>query len=91
MIQIPAALRALTENRTRIEVDAKTVAEALQGLVEMYPGIARYIFDEHRRLRSFVNVFLNDKDIRTLNGLDTPLKDSDHLIILPAIAGGLDR
>jgi adenylyltransferase/sulfurtransferase len=89
VIQIPAALRALTDNKTRIEVEARTVSEALQALVKKYPDLARYIFDEHQRIRSFINIFLNNKDIRTLNGLDTPLRDSDQLLILPAIAGGL--
>ncbi|MEM0445571.1 MAG: ubiquitin-like small modifier protein 1 [Nitrososphaerota archaeon] len=90
IIQIPSALRGLTGNAHRVEVEAKTVGEALNALLERFPAIERYIFDEQRRLRSFVNIFINERDIRTLNGLETRLNDSDRILILPAIAGGGD-
>jgi len=88
VIQIPSALRALTGNTNQVEVNAETVGEALAALLDRYPSIGRYLFDENQRLRSFVNIFINDQDIKTLNGLETRLKDSDKILILPAIAGG---
>ncbi|MCS7145957.1 MAG: ubiquitin-like small modifier protein 1 [Nitrososphaerota archaeon] len=88
VIQIPSALRALTGNLYKVEVEAESVGEALTALIDRYPSLSRYIFDEQQRLRSFVNIFVNDTDIKTLNGLDTRLKDSDRLLILPAISGG---
>jgi adenylyltransferase/sulfurtransferase len=91
VIQIPSALRALTGNTNQVEVEAQTVGEALAALLELYPSIGRYIFDDQQRLRSFINIFINDRDIKTLNGLETRLKDSDRILILPAIAGGLSR
>ncbi|MEM0482007.1 MAG: ubiquitin-like small modifier protein 1 [Nitrososphaerota archaeon] len=89
IIQIPSALRALTGNSNQVEVEARTVGEALAALLDLYPGVGRYIFDDQQRLRSFINIFVNDQDIKTLNGLETRLKDSDRILILPAIAGGL--
>lgn len=88
IIQIPSALRALTGNQNHVEVEAQTVGEALDALLDRFPSISRYIFDEQQRLRSFINIFINEKDIRALNGLETRLKDSDRILILPAIAGG---
>lgn len=87
-VQIPSALRALTGNQSHVEVEARTVAEALNALQEKFPSMSRYIFDEQQRLRNFINILVNGMDIRTLNGLETPLKESDKILILPNITGG---
>jgi len=89
VIQIPSALRQLAGNRDKVEVEAETVRQALSALLDLYPPISRYIFDENQRLRSYVNIFLNDRDVRDLDGLDTKLKEDDRIYILPAIAGGV--
>jgi len=88
LIRIPTPLRNLTGDEAEVEVTAGTVGEALNALEERHNGIKARICDEQGNVRRFVNVFLNDEDIRFLQNLETPLKDGDHLSIIPAIAGG---
>ena len=87
-IQIPAALRDLTNGLTAIDVAAATVAEALEDMARQHPNLRRHLYDERGRLRSYVNVFLNGDEIRSLNGIDTGVADTDTLLIVPSIAGG---
>lgn len=89
LIRIPTPLRNLTANAAEVSVSASTVGAALDSLESKHKGIKARICDEKGNVRRFVNVFLNDEDIRFLQNLDTPLKDGDHLSIVPAIAGGL--
>ena len=88
LIRIPTPLRNLTGNAPEVTVNATTVGEALASLETMHSGIKARICDEEGNVRRFVNVFLNDEDIRFMDNLATPLKDGDHLSIVPAIAGG---
>lgn len=88
IIRIPTPLRNLTGNAAEVSVSAGTVGEALQALEQQHNGIKARICDEQGNVRRFVNVFLNDEDIRFLDNLNTPLKDGDSLSIVPAIAGG---
>jgi sulfur-carrier protein len=88
LIRIPTPLRNLTGNEAEVTVNAATVGEALNQLESAHTGIKSRICDEQGNVRRFVNVFVNDEDIRFLNNLDTPLKDGDSLSIVPAIAGG---
>lgn len=88
IIRIPTPLRNLTGNTAEVSVSASTVGEALQALEQQHNGIRARICDEQGNVRRFVNVFLNDEDIRFLDNLNTPLKDGDSLSIVPAIAGG---
>ena len=86
-IRIPTPLRAYTGNAASIEVAGDTVGEALNNLVEAHPDLRAHLFNEGE-LRSFVNIFIGDEDIRFLGGLDTELDADDSLRIIPSIAGG---
>ncbi|NPA32488.1 MAG: MoaD/ThiS family protein [Aquificae bacterium] len=88
VVRIPTPLRRLTNGQGEVEVDAKTVREAIDKLEELFPGFKERLVDENGELRKFVNLYVNDEDIRFLKGLDTELKDGDTLSIVPAIAGG---
>ncbi len=88
IVRVPTPLRRLTDGQGEVEVEAKTVKEAIEKLEEQYPGFKERLLDEKGELRRFVNLYLNDEDIRFLKGVDTELKDGDVLSIVPAIAGG---
>jgi molybdopterin converting factor small subunit len=87
-IIIPTALRQYAGDRATASVEAPTVGEALQQLVSQHPAIGGQLFDNNGNLRSFVNIYRNDDDVRYLQGMETPLSDRDELSIIPAIAGG---
>ena len=87
-VLIPTPLRKLTNNEETVEVDAKTVAEAITQLQARFPGIQERLVDEKGEVRRFVNVYVNEEDIRFLKNQNTPLKDGDEISIIPAIAGG---
>ena len=87
-INIPTALRQFTAGNSRIEVEAATAGEALDRLTSLHGELRRHLYDDTNTLRSFVNVYLNDEDIRHQSGGDTPVKDGDTLMIVPSIAGG---
>ena len=87
-VLIPTPLRKLTNNEETVEVDAKTVAEAITQLQARFPGIQERLVDENGEVRRFVNVYVNEEDIRFLKNQNTPLKDGDEISIIPAIAGG---
>ncbi|MCC6575697.1 MAG: MoaD/ThiS family protein [Planctomycetes bacterium] len=88
VIRIPTPLRNLTGGAAEVNVSGTTVKEALDALEKAHNGVKAKICDEKGAVRRFVNVYLNDEDIRFLKNLDTPLKDGDQLSIVPAIAGG---
>jgi len=87
-IHIPTPLRAYTDKLETVSVDGATVAEGLAALVAAHPAMQQHLFTSEGKLRSFVNVYLNDEDVRFLAGLDTPVKDGDTVTVLPAVAGG---
>ncbi len=89
IVRVPTPLRRLTDGQGEVEVQASTVREAIEKLEEQYPGFKERLLDENGELRRFVNLYLNDEDIRFLKGADTELKDGDILSIVPAIAGGM--
>ena len=86
-IQIPTPMRQHTEGQAAVEVSGTTVQGALEELGRKYPGITQRLF-EGGQVRRFVNVYLNDEDIRYLDNLTTAVKDGDELSIIPAVAGG---
>jgi molybdopterin synthase sulfur carrier subunit len=86
-IHIPTPMRQHTENQASVEVDGATVESALAELSNKYPAITQRVFD-NGRVRQFINVYLNDEDIRYLDNMATPVKDGDSLSIIPAVAGG---
>lgn len=87
-VRIPTPLRKLTNNDELIEVKAGTVGDAITELQSRFPGIQERLIDETGEVRRFVNVYVNEEDIRFLQNQKTPLKDGDEISIIPAIAGG---
>ncbi|HKV39891.1 MAG TPA: ThiF family adenylyltransferase, partial [Blastocatellia bacterium] len=87
-ILIPTALRTFAGGSDAISVDGRTVSTALSELVETHPALKKHLYTEEGRLRNFVNVYLNEEDIRYLEKEKTDLKDGDVLSIVPSIAGG---
>jgi len=85
---IPTPLRSFTENRPSVTAAGSTAAEVLNDLVSRYPSLKPHLYDEQERLRSFVNVYVNDDDIRYLQNGDTRVSAGDSLSIVPSIAGG---
>lgn len=90
VIRIPTPMRSYTEGLKEVEVSAETVGEALCEVVQRYPSIKQHLYDEADKLRPYVNVFINEEEIRTLRGEDTPIKEGDRLMIVPSLAGGKD-
>jgi adenylyltransferase/sulfurtransferase len=87
-IIIPTALRQHAGGNSELEVEAGTAGEALERLVSTHTELRKHLYNDQNRLRNFVNVYLNDEDIRHANGPDTPVKDGDTLMLVPSIAGG---
>ena len=87
-VRIPTPLRKLTNNEELVEVTANNVGEAITQLQTRYPGIKERLVDETGAIRRFVNVYVNEEDIRFLQNQETPLKGTDEISIIPAIAGG---
>ena len=88
LVRIPTPLQRITNGQGEVACEGKTVQELLSDLERRYPGIKERLCDEQGKLRRFVNVFVNDEDIRFLQGDQTSLKDGDEVSIIPAIAGG---
>jgi adenylyltransferase/sulfurtransferase len=87
-VLIPTPLRSYAGKQAVVEVAAQTVGEALSHLVAQFPDLRKHLFSEDGKLRSFVNVYLNDEDIRYLNKDATPVKETDTISIVPSVAGG---
>ncbi len=87
-VRIPAPLRKLTNNQEVVEVDANTVAAVITELQTRYPGIKERLLDEKGAVRRFVNIYVNEEDIRFLQNQETAVKSGDEISIIPAIAGG---
>jgi len=87
-IEIPTAFRRFTDGNPKLDSGAATVAEALTELVNRYPALSRHVRDEQGQIRQFLNVYLNEEDIRFLGGEASTLKDGDRLLLVPSIAGG---
>ena len=87
-IHIPTPLRQYAGKHAAVEVNGVTVEEALTGLVNQHPDLRRHLYTEEGKLRAFVNVYLNDEDVRYLAKEATAVKDGDTISIVPSIAGG---
>jgi molybdopterin synthase sulfur carrier subunit len=87
-VRIPTPLRKLTNGKEEVSASGATVGELITSLESQFPGIRERICDDAGKVRRFVNIFANDEDIRFLKNLETPLKESDEVSIVPAIAGG---
>jgi molybdopterin synthase sulfur carrier subunit len=87
-VRIPAPLQTLTQNLGLLEVEGATVGEVLLALEERYPGFHERLYDDSGELQRFINIYVNEEDIRFLQGIATPLTEGDEVSIIPAIAGG---
>lgn len=87
-VRIPTPLRKLTAGKEEVAVSGATVRAVIDDLERQHPGVKARICDDAGAVRKFINVFANEEDIRFLQNLDTPIKDSDEISIVPAIAGG---
>ena len=87
-VRIPTPLRKLTNGKEEVKASGPSVAAVIADLDKQYPGLRERICDDQGKVRRFVNIFKNDEDIRFLQNLETPVKDSDEISIVPAIAGG---
>src|SRR5439155_6797760 len=87
-ITIPTPLRQFADGQSEIQVDASSAGEALDKLTSTHTELRRHLFNDQNALRNFVNVYVNDEDIRHANGPDTPVKEGDTILIVPSIAGG---
>jgi adenylyltransferase/sulfurtransferase len=87
-IHIPTPLRQYAGKQAAVEVKAASIADALSSLVAQHPDLRRHLYTDEGKLRAFVNVYLNDEDVRYLQKEATAVKDSDTISIVPSIAGG---
>ena len=87
-VRIPTPLRKLSGDRDELEIDASNVSDLIENLENECPGIKERLCDENGNVRRFINIYVNNEDIRFLNGSETEIKDSDIVSIIPAIAGG---
>jgi sulfur-carrier protein len=87
-VRIPTPLQKLTQDQPEVEIEAASIQSLIQALENSFPGIQERICDEKGEIRRFVNIFLNEEDIRFLDKEKTKLKDGDEVSILPAMAGG---
>ena len=87
-VRIPTPLRPMTGGKNEVEIAGNTVEQIIENIGSAHPGIKERICDEQGEVRRFINIYVNEEDIRFLIGKDTPLKDGDQVSIIPAIAGG---
>jgi len=87
-IEIPTAFRRFTDGAPRFACSATTIAEALNILTTQFPGLSRHVRDDQGQIRQFLNVYLNEEDIRFLGGEECAVKEGDKVLLVPCIAGG---
>ena len=86
--RIPGPLRRLSDGQVTVDVEANDLGSAIEALDARYPGFKDRLLDEHGELRQFVNVYLNDEDVRLGSGLRAKVAEKDEISIVPAVAGG---
>ena len=90
-LKIPSPLRRFTGGDAAIQVNGKTIKEVLNELFTAHPDIKNHLIEENGTLRNFVNIFVNNEDIRHSGGLDSKVSDNSDVRIIPSIAGGVDN
>jgi molybdopterin synthase sulfur carrier subunit len=88
LVRIPTPLRAVTMGAGEVQAKGDTVADLIEDLERQYPGLRERLVEEGGEIRRFINIYVNEEDIRFLQGKKTSLKEGDHVSIVPAIAGG---
>ncbi len=87
-VRIPTVLRSHVDGQAKVDLAGGTVGEVLKGLLEAHQSLRGRLMDEQGEVNRFINIYLNDEDIRFLENLETPVKDGDTVMIVPSIAGG---
>ncbi len=87
-VRLPTLLRQSAGGAATVEIEGSTIGDVLGTLVERFPAMGGQVLNDDGSLHKFVNVYVNDDDVRYLSALDTPVKDGDEVSILPAVAGG---
>ena len=88
LVHIPTPLRKLTDSQAEVQIEAETVGELVESLESAHAGMKEKLVDDSGEIRRYVNIYVNDEDIRFLDGQETELKEGDSVSIVPAIAGG---
>jgi molybdopterin converting factor small subunit len=88
VLRIPTPLRSYTSGQSEVNVAGANISEALADLIAKYPPIKPHLFNDSGELRPFVNLFVGENNIKDLQGVDTPIRDGDKLVLIPSIAGG---
>lgn len=88
LLKIPTPLRPYAEGKSIIEVPGENVSEVLENTINQFPALEKHLYSADHQLRPFVNLFLNEDNIKDLEGIHTPLEENDQLMIIPSIAGG---
>ena len=88
-IEIPTPLRPYANNQSVVSVNGASVSQVLEDLLQQFPALEKHLKDKKGNIRSFVNIYVGDEDIRSLDGVETELEANDALVIIPSIAGGL--
>ena len=88
VVRIPSPLRRYTQGQSKVTVSGATVSSVIDSLEESYPGVKSRICDESGQIKRYVNVFVNEDEIRTLDGADSAVGEKDEVSIVPAMAGG---
>ena len=87
-VRIPSPLRRYTNSQSKVETNGGSIGELLENLEAQYPGIRSKLCDDSGNIKRYVNIFINDEEIRTLQGSETPVGEKDEVSIIPAMAGG---
>ena len=87
-LRIPTPLRTYTSGKSEVNVTGVKISETLNDLTNQFPAIKPHLFNEAGELRPFVNLFVGENNIKDLQGVDTPVKDGDRIMLIPSIAGG---
>lgn len=88
IVYIPTPLRKITNGQAKVQSEGQTVGEVIERLEKSFPGFKDRLCDESGSVKRFINIFVNGEEIRTLQGLQTPVKDTDEVSVIPAMAGG---
>jgi molybdopterin synthase sulfur carrier subunit len=87
-VRVPTPLQKVTGGKSEIETTGSNIKEVIENLEKVYPGVKERLYSEEGELRRFINIYVNEEDIRFLDSENTPVKDGDVISIIPAIAGG---
>lgn len=89
-LRIPTPLRSYTSGQSEVSLTGSTIGEVMQDLISQYPTLRPHLFNGDNQLRPFVNLFINEENIKDLDGLSTSIQEGDRLMLIPSIAGGAD-